>query len=154
MSRRAPGLQATASRRQPPAHSRQPSQHLPALCSAHASQVDPPVATYGAAWQHRTSHGDLLIIAADGTSEPAHRVVLQCRVPLLHNQPLGPTVQQMRVGAVADHATLLAWLEFVYTDDVAPAAVSHPLYLAALRCHMERLATICEAHFTGAGRCS
>lgn len=58
-------------------------------------------------------------------------------------------MQQMRVGAVADRATLVAWLEYVYTDDVPASAISHPLYLAALRCHMERLATICEAYFTG-----
>lgn len=103
-------------------------------------QVDPPCGAFAAAWPHRARHGDVTLVAADGTTEPAHRVALQCRLPLLAAQPLGSSVQHMRVSAIPDHTTLLAWLEFVYTDGVPASSISHQLHLAALRCQMVRCA--------------
>jgi len=115
-----------------------------------AVQVDPPRPAFAAAWPQRHQSGDVRVFAADGSSEPAHRLALQCRVPVLQGQPRGAaSAPELRLQAIPNNATLAAWLEFVYTDDVQPSAITHQLHLAALKCRLERLVTLCEANFAG-----
>lgn len=60
-----------------------------------------------------------------------------------------PHHAQVQIGSVADGPTLRALLEFLYLDDVPPMAATHALHVAALRCHLPRLAALCERRFAG-----
>jgi hypothetical protein len=61
--------------------------------------------------------------------------------------PPPPPQNQVRIDALPDGATLAAFLEFLYTDDLPAGSVTHALHVAALRCHVPRLAALCEARF-------
>ncbi|KAI8469434.1 MAG: hypothetical protein J3K34DRAFT_522200 [Monoraphidium minutum] len=115
--------------------------------SASAFKLEPPCPAFAPAWPRRASGGDVRVVAADGASEPAHRVVLQCRLPALQKASWGPDVDEIRMDALADAATLSSFLEFLYTDDVPSGGVTHALHVAALRCHVPRLAAVCERRF-------
>ncbi len=106
------------------------TRYLSSMCA----QTAEPAAPFAPLWPQRGLQGDLQVLAADGSAEPAHRSVLQCRMPPLQTQQLPTAVQHVRISAITDRATLLAFLEFVYLDEVAPAHITHHLHLAALRC--------------------
>jgi hypothetical protein len=54
---------------------------------------------------------------------------------------------QARLHLVPDGSCLLSLVEFLYLDDVQQQDISHTLYVAALQCGLERLVTLCEAHY-------
>ncbi|KIY94925.1 hypothetical protein MNEG_13037 [Monoraphidium neglectum] len=115
--------------------------------SAAAFKLDPPSPAFAPAWPRRARGGDVRVVAADGASEAAHRVVLQCRLPALQKASWGADVDEVRIDALADGPTLSSFLEFLYNDDLAPSQITHALHVAALRCHVPRLAAVCERRF-------
>lgn len=55
----------------------------------------PPCPAFKAAWDTHTSSGDIEVIARDGSSQRAHKLVLQCRLPALQGQPVAAHVAQV-----------------------------------------------------------
>lgn len=66
--------------------------------SSAAFKVDPPSPAFAPAWGRRAAGGDVRVVAADGAAEPAHRVVLQCRLPALQKASWAPDVDEVRGG--------------------------------------------------------
>lgn len=87
--------------------------------SAERFKLGPACVAFQAAWQTRLSTGDMDLLAADGSRQRVHRLVLQCRLPVLAGQPLAGShdqvcflhIQQQETLAVLDpcnNVTLLA----------------------------------------------
>jgi len=66
--------------------------------SSAAFKLAPPSPAFAPVWGARAAGGDVRIVAADGASEPAHRVVLQCRVPALARSSWGADQDEVRAG--------------------------------------------------------
>lgn len=73
---------------------------VPGVPRASAERFKPAPAcpAFQAAWDTRSSTGDVDLQAADGSRQRVHKLVLQCRMPVLHGQPVPPQVQQVRHG--------------------------------------------------------
>lgn len=56
--------------------------------SAERFNLGPACPAFQAAWQTRSSTGDLDLLAADGSKQRVHKLVLQCRLPVLEGKPL------------------------------------------------------------------
>lgn len=67
--------------------------------SAERFQPGPPAAAFGPAWAARAASGDALLLAADGSAERVHKLVLQCRLPALKGQAIAAGVEQVRTSA-------------------------------------------------------
>lgn len=76
---------------------------VPGVPRASAEQFNPRPAcpAFQPAWSNRASSGDVGLFARDGSSQRVHKLVLQCRLPVLHGQPVAAQVQQVSIGCVA-----------------------------------------------------
>lgn len=64
--------------------------------SAEAFTPGPACPAFQPVWSIRDSSGDVDILANDGSSQRVHKLVLQCRLPILHGQTIAAHVQQVR----------------------------------------------------------
>lgn len=69
--------------------------------SAERFKLGPACPAFAAAWQTRLSTADTDLLAADGSRQRVHRLVLQCRLPVLGGQPLATGNDQVCVCALA-----------------------------------------------------
>jgi hypothetical protein len=67
--------------------------------SAERFKLGPACPAFAAAWQTRLSTADTDLLAADGSRQRVHRLVLQCRLPVLGGQPLATGNDQVCVCA-------------------------------------------------------
>lgn len=67
--------------------------------SAERFKLGPACPAFAAAWQTRLSTADTDLLAADGSRQRVHRLVLQCRLPVLGGQPLATGNDQVCVSA-------------------------------------------------------
>jgi hypothetical protein len=67
-----------------------------ACTSAERFKLGPACPFFQAAWHTRSSTGDIDLLAADGSSQRVHSLVLQCRLPVLGGAPLKPSSSQVR----------------------------------------------------------
>lgn len=66
--------------------------------SAAAFPLEPPRPAFAPVWGARAAGGDVTVVAADGSAEAAHRVVLQCRLPALGRAAWAPHMDEVRAG--------------------------------------------------------
>lgn len=64
--------------------------------SAERFLLGPACPGFQPAWDMRAESGDVNLLAADGSSQRAHKLVLQCRLPVLQGQPIPADVGQVR----------------------------------------------------------
>jgi hypothetical protein len=74
--------------------------------SAERFKLGPACPAFQAVWQTRLTTGDMDLLAADGSRQRVHRLVLQCRLPVLGGQPLATCRTQ--VGHSKTHSFLAA----------------------------------------------
>lgn len=63
--------------------------------SAERFTPGPACPAYEPAWSTRASSGDVNLLAGDGSSQRVHKLVLHCRLPVLHGQPVAAHVSQV-----------------------------------------------------------
>jgi hypothetical protein len=86
-----------------------------ARTSAERFTLEPACPAFQAAWHTRSSTGDIDLLAADGSSQRVHRLVLQCRLPVLGGAPLQPSSSQVRYGYSSDPKQEARLLVFAFT---------------------------------------
>jgi hypothetical protein len=71
---------------------------VPGLSQTSAERFCPGPACpmFEPAWAGRSTSGDVQLVAADGSWELVHKLVLQCRMPVLQEQPIPQHTQQVR----------------------------------------------------------
>lgn len=110
--------------------------------SSRRFKVPEPSGLLSDSWQQRQQFSDVVAFAADGSSEPAHKVVLKGRCPMLRS--LTDSIQSIRLNIIPNRATLLAFLEYLYTDTITEGKITHHLHMAAASCKMTGLMRLCE----------
>lgn len=70
---------------------------VPGVSRASAERFRPGPACPGfqPAWESRQCSGDVELLAGDGSCQRAHKLVLQCRLPVLQGQPVAAEVEQV-----------------------------------------------------------
>jgi hypothetical protein len=70
---------------------------VPGVSRASAERFKPGPACPGfqPAWEGRQCSGDVELLAGDGSCQRVHKLVLQCRLPVLQGQPVAAEVEQV-----------------------------------------------------------
>jgi hypothetical protein len=76
---------------------------VPGVSRASAERFRPGPACPGfqPAWETRQCSADVELLAGDGSCQRVHKLVLQCRLPVLQGQPVPAEVEQVRRRAAA-----------------------------------------------------
>ncbi|WIA29081.1 hypothetical protein OEZ86_011592 [Tetradesmus obliquus] len=123
---------------------------VPGVSRASAERFRPGPACPGfqPVWESRLCSADVQLLAGDGSCQRVHKLVLQCRLPVLQGQPMPAEVEQVRLSCVPDGPCLHSLVQFLYLDDVQQQAELTPqLHVVALACNLQRLVDLCEARF-------
>eukprot|EP00775_Hariotina_reticulata_P013752 gene13752-13871_t len=123
---------------------------VPGLSQTSAERFCPGPACpmFEPAWAGRSSSGDVRLVAADGNWECVHKLVLQCRMPVLQEQHIPQHIQQVLLACVPDSSILHSLVQYLYLDQVDHQQQLTPqLHCVALTCGLTRLVELCEEHF-------